>query len=146
MTFPSLAYLYAGTPFILIAEYVGGICFCTPTNELKVSTTSDLETFFKEVSITSPSASSVFVLWPNFITASYDLSSFKNNFDSFVPLLSPMIKSPLASGSNVPKCPAFFIANLCFTFWRVWFDEGPLGLFIKMIPSLILNLASLQYD
>ena len=41
--------------------------------------------------------------------------SFKKRFDSFVPLFTPITKRPLASGSRVPKCPAFFIPKFFLT-------------------------------
>ena len=71
---PSLAISTSFRPPTFIAEYIGGTCIIFPTNERQTSSTSFSGGILSLVVRTSPVMSSVSVVSPSFISATYSLS------------------------------------------------------------------------
>ena len=101
--FPSLASSYSFLPFTLSAEYIGGICFMSPTN---FSTHSLI--FCSLIPVTSysfkivPVMSCVSVSTPSLHTALYDLSLSVRSSHTFVAFPRHTGSTPVAAGSSVP--------------------------------------------
>ena len=115
---PFWASLYKRSPLCFNAEYIGGICFCSPMNDFNTLSIYAVlvETSDEQVSMISPSLSPVEVLVPSIISARYVLSELIKNRDILVACPIQTGRSPVARGSKVPVCPTFLILNCFFIF------------------------------
>ena len=75
---------------------------------MSASATSAAET----VCSTSPSASSVVVVWPSRMVAAYDLSVAVSSPRILVARSMPTTSTPVAIGSSVPACPTLRVAKM----------------------------------
>ncbi len=73
---------------------------------------------------------------PNFIVAIYSLSPSNKIDANLVASPKQIGNNPLANGSNVPVCPAFFARKICFIFCKILLLEIPIGLLNKSTPDI----------
>src|SRR3990172_4337833 len=126
-----------------MAEYMGGTCSSFPEKPLTVLsrlTGSISSQAFLE--ITLPVRSSVSVSSPNFRVASYSFGSSWIKGTSFVPSFITMGNTPVAKGSRVPICPAFFTRNRRFTSFTASREGIPSGLSTIRRPSISILVLS----
>jgi hypothetical protein len=101
--------------------HIGGICQCSPWIDWQAfRISSGLTCFQLDNPTVFPSESYESVLHPRMPVERYDFEQSKK-FESFlVPEFKPMIRTPLASGSNVPPWP-ILIALAWFFFCQYLF-------------------------
>src|SRR5262245_11994029 len=105
---PARTRAYARLPSTLIADTALGTCSISPTNDARTRRTSSSVTpTVGRVSTGSPSASSVVVLTPSRMVASYRLSASVRCPRSLVARPTPSTSTPVAIGSRVPAWPTF---------------------------------------
>src|SRR5512139_2832954 len=116
---------------------MGGRCRIFPLKPWKtpVRVPSSPSQAFREV--TSPVTSSVVVSSPSLRTPSYPFGSSLRNGTSFVASLITTGRTPVAKGSSVPMCPAFFTRRRRFTSLTTPREVGPSGLSTIRRPSIL---------
>ena len=95
---------------------MGGVCFDNPINDLSsfCNFSNDNEIIFDSVNL--PSASPVELFHPSFIEASYVFSELSKWLENFVASPKHIGNNPVAKGSRVPVCPAFFAEKIHLIF------------------------------
>ena len=87
----------------------------------------------------SPSASSVLVVWPSLIVASYSFSVSVRYPSSLVAFSTPTTRTPVAIGSSVPACPTFLVPVSRRTRATTSCDVIPPGLSTITRPSRLVG-------
>ena len=90
-----------------------GICSMSPRSAATaVSICASVTSAAETVSSTSPSASSVEVVWPSRMVAAYDLAVAVSSPRIFVARSMPITSTPVAIGSRVPAWPTFRVPKM----------------------------------